>query len=422
MRPSSLQSSARGILCLWWCFAWLTAFTSQQVVAAAEVDLSTKLRGQYFSGLAGVKDSHQWDVTNRLTAKMPLRSNLSLEASYQLVGGLRDLSPEYLVLLGGGGQLLLPEHYASRLSLFRVADFKFDPLSASTGEFVQQNLDRLLVSYYGEKLTLDLGRQQIAFGSGQMVNPSDFLAPKRFAAFADEVRSGVDGLRLRYALGDMSQVDVGVVAASSKEQEDMASFITAVLFTGNVELRPMLAHYYKATMLGLDIAGSIGGTGVWLEGAWTRPKPAAAKKSSSPYSRAVLGAMRQLSPLSSVAFEYYYNGAGEASAPSYSANVHKFAYRLGGVRLQAQNYLGLTGNVRIAPLLTSRPQVVANLDDSSLFLSLSLTWEVKEGLYLTGNVRGGMGKGQLGPVGQQRPGSEFGTGYQAVMAALQAYY
>lgn len=407
---------------LLWCLALSLSSAAHRAVAAVEVDVSTKLRGQYFVGKVEGKGSYLWDFTNRLTVKQPMATHWNLELSYQVIAGYQRLSPEHRALLQGASQSLLPDRFASRLSLFRMADLKFDPLLASTGEFVHQNLDRLLVSYYGERLTVDLGRQQVAFGSGQMVNPSDFLALKPFAAFSDEVRSGVDGMRLRYALGDMSQVDAGLVAASTKNAQDTASFVTAVLFTGNIEVRPIIAHYYQATLMGLDISGSVGGTGVWFEGAWTHPQPVAARALNAPYSRAVLGAMRQLSPLSSVALEYYHNGAGETSAQSYQLNLQKFAYRFGGVRLLAQNYLGLTGNVRIAPLLTSRSQMVANLNDNSLFFTLGLTWEVKEGMYLTGNLRGGVGKGRGDAQGDGRPRSEFSENNRAFTLSLQAYY
>lgn len=366
-----------------------------------ELQGESRLQGQYFSGAAGSKDGYLLDLSHRLTAKAPIGEAWQAELSYQIAAGYESLPAAY-------ARLLKP-----RRKLYRTDDLRPFLKTASTGEFIAHNLDRAMVSYYGPSLTVDIGRQQIAFGSGQMVSPTDVFAPQAFSALADEIRSGVDGVRLRKPLGEMSQVDAGIVIPATGQGEDTAAYLASKLSSGATEWRPMVARFYRAQLLGLDIATAIGGTGLWWESAYTKPAD------EDGYLRSVLGGMRQLGPLSTVALEYHYNGAGRASPAEHLLLAQDFAYRIGGVSLLATHYIGMTANVRVLPLLTLSHQLIANLDDGSKFLRIGCDWEAWPDGYLALHWRRGFGL-SIGPLGVPR--SEFGRGEQNLLASLKIYH
>lgn len=371
-----------------------------------EAGLETTLRAQHFSGAPTGGEARLIDILNRLTAKLPVSSAWQLELSYELTAGHLKASPAYIALL------------APRPRLYRLDDLPAFPSRTATGEFVAQNLDRAMASYYGDGLTVDIGRQQIAFGSGQMVNPTDVLAPRPFAALASDVRSGVDGLRMRRQLGEMSQIDGGIVAPATKEAADLAGYVSVQASFGQLELRPMVAAFYEAVMLGLDVGTTLGGAGLWWESAYVLPP-----RGEDPYLRSVLGAMSQLGPLSTLAVEYHYNGAGSAEAARYPLLPAAFAYRKGGVLLRGQHYLGLTTNVRPAPLLTVSSQLIANLTDRSAYGRVGGEWEAIENVYLALHLRRGFGRSATHRAApHSAPLSEFGGSLRSILLSAQVFF
>lgn len=375
--------------------------SSESVELAGE----TKLRGYYLVSEAPVKDAYQLDVTGRLTAAFAATEALRFELSYELSAGTRDFT------------------VAAGKRRYRADDLPFYAYDARSGEFIAQNLDRAMATYTASDsgLTVDIGRQQIAFGSGQMVNPTDVIAPKLLGALPSDVRAGVDGLRARQLIGEMSQLDAGIVAPSSGRLEDSAVFAAATLSLGTTELRPMVATFYQAAMLGLDAATTMGGAGLWWESAYVQPPKASPVPKDNPrgYLRSVLGAMYQLSPLSQASLEYHFNGAGKAEVADYRLLPSRFAYRQGGVTLLGRHYLGLTANLMITPLVTYSQQLVANLRDRSAFVRAGVDWELWPDNYLVFHLRHGLGPGR---DSRRRPRSEFGGGSALIYAALHSYY
>lgn len=353
--------------------------------------------------------SRSTTLRNRLTVKGQLGSRWATELSYQLDAGLAD-----------GGCGVAP-------SRFRPADINPTPICRLGGtrsrEVVHQDLDRALLSYYGEATTVDVGRQQITRGSGQMVNPTDIFSPAAIFVPPLTERPGVDGIRLRHQLGGMSQLDLGLVAPRTGRIDDAAFYIAPELSLASVELKPILARFYQASLVGIDLGFALANflARMWLEAAWVEPSQrGSSSQGSRGYGQALLGAMWQLAPLNTIAVEYYLNGAGDADL------AQPFAYSAGGLEMRGRHYVGLTANTQVTPLLALSPRLAANLDDGSTFVHLGIDWEATENIYLAARYM--QGKFLTGPSGRvhfsapfnQRP--EFPTGSQTLSGAIYSYF
>lgn len=422
-----MSQNLRGKRVLWVAVALIILPSRWTAAAPVELAAESKLRAWYFAGSPAAKDAYQLDFTGRLTASYAyapptpdtatpdtatpdtatIAATWRAELAYELAAGYR----------GGAFQRLA----APQPRRYRADDLAIFAVDAPSGEFLAQNLDRAMLSYAasGSGLTVDIGRQPIAFGSGQMVNPTDVIAPKLLGALPSDIRAGVDGIRLRKLIGEMSQVDAGIVA--NGKAKDSAAFVTATLSLGVTELRPMIARFYEAWLLGFDAATTLAGAGLWWESAYVAPPKAqgASQGEDDGYLRSVLGAMRQLSPLSSASVEYYFNGAGRAEVADYGLAGRSFASRLGGSALLGRHYLGLAANLMVTPLLTYSQQLVANLGDSSAFLRAGIDYEVWPDSYLAVHLRKGFGPS---PTSQGRPRSEFGRDAKLFYLALHSYY
>ena len=85
-----------------------------------------------------------------------------------------------------------------------------------------QNLDRAFLTFSPPSGDIYIGRQAIAFGAADVVNPTDVLAPYGFDSLDTENRPGVDALRYRIPFGGMGELDFGVVCGDGCSRAESA--------------------------------------------------------------------------------------------------------------------------------------------------------------------------------------------------------
>jgi len=119
------------------------------------------------------------------------------------------------------------------------------------------NLDRLNVDYTYQNFEMTLGRQRINWGKNLVWNPNDIFNSVNFLDMDYEEKPGTDALRLRYNMGEMSQLDL--VYTSNKEFENDQS-IFALTFHSvykSFDYQLIAAKYYAEAMFGLGWEGNL---------------------------------------------------------------------------------------------------------------------------------------------------------------------
>lgn len=243
------------------------------------------------------------------------------------------------------------------------------------------NLDRVRLAWRGERLEISLGRQAVSWGSGKAVNPTDVLMPYAFTELDTEYRVGVDAVRFRYALNRMSELDAGYVFGPGGDMADSAVFLRGKTYLANTDLSALLMRFRNHLMIGVDVTRAWGGSGVWLEAAFVDADHFAATAARRDYVRVSAGVDRQLTPALYGYLEYHFNGSGrDADDPVYG--LVDPAAVAGSVYLVGRHYLSLGTAWQLSGLTTVNGMVIANLDDHSMFLSLSLDRSMSDNLYL----------------------------------------
>lgn len=123
--------------------------------------------------------------------------------------------------------------------------------------FMISNLDRLNVDYTYQNFELTLGRQRINWGKNLVWNPNDIFNTANFLDMDYEEKPGTDALRLRYNIGEMSQIDV---AYTSDKTFDTEKSILALAFHSvykSYDYQLVAAKYLKGYMLGLGWEGNL---------------------------------------------------------------------------------------------------------------------------------------------------------------------
>ncbi len=329
-------------------------------------------------------------VNSRLRLEMDFRptSRIYIDIAYDVSARIQDAR-----LFGQGffsPGLTFPE--------YRLTDFR-DILYPGPGETPESfalyhNLDRFSLTLRMDKADIILGRQAVAWGSARVVNPTDIIAPFSFNELDKEERLGVDAVRVRIPLGTMDELDLGAVAGRRFAPGKNAFFIRGKTYQFKADISGLLLAFRNHLLLGLDVARSLGGAGIWAEAAWIIPdtfRESNGEKEKD-YGRISLGLDYSFGGATYGFIEYHFNSAGSGRPGEYTRLLSTSAYRDGAVYLLARQYLNLGARFQVSPLVPFTGLVIFNLNDGSAVLSPQLEYNIAENIYLACGAYAGFGK------------------------------
>ncbi|HKI73971.1 MAG TPA: hypothetical protein VJ998_04985 [Pseudomonadales bacterium] len=256
---------------------------------------------------------------------------------------------------------------------WRLTDIE-PSLTSNPKREVYQNLDRFNVQFRFRAGDLTIGRQPITFGTARVINPTDVFLPFDVRTLNREYRVGVDAIRFQHPFGQLSELDVGVIAGDDARTDTSSAFLQVKTNVNGNDLQLALIRYAGQTLAGGGVQTALGNFGFWFEGA--------AVWGDENYQRVSTGLDYAFTENVYGLIEYHYNGAGESREQDYPVNVTRAPYRVGGVFLLGRQYIIPSVNVQLSPLWTVTAQALANLSDGSVFLSLATTCNITENAYV----------------------------------------
>lgn len=325
-----------------------------------------------------------WSAHDALRLKLDWAPAASV--SFSLAYGL---APQFSNPAAGDGQ-----YGAARRYRIDDARKRIYPWAGDGGHLmVQHNLDRAYVRLSRGPVDYFIGRQAVAWGSARVVNPTDVVAPFPFTELDSEERVGVDALKAVFQIDDRSFVETGGIAGRGSGIDSCALFLRAKMHWFQSDVTPCLSFYRDNLMAGLDLAGSIGGAGAWLEAAYTRYRLGEESLEDLKSSwRVTAGCDYRLSQSIYSFIEYHFNGDGENDPAFYWQNSGKPGFRDGPVYLMGRHYLIPSLAWQIHPLLNSSTMPLVNLGDLSCLLSQSFEFNVTQDSYLSAGVYAPLGE------------------------------
>lgn len=267
------------------------------------------------------------------------------------------------------------------IPVYRIDDIESAPSDVGSNYFFyRQNLDRLSVSWSGLNWTLSAGRQALSFGSGRVVNPTDTFFAFSLASLDQEYRQGLDLIRAKRELGDMGELDLGIVFGEQAKAIESALFVLWRQVYSNWDLAIMAQVFREHQLLGWDLQGDLWQQGVWWELALTKiQEDKVLQREGGEYLRSVVGMDYRISNSNTILFlEYHYNGAGESDSVDYTNLVNRAAYFDGAIFLQGKNYLAPGASVEITPLLNYVLSGILNIDDDSVYLNQVFSYSLAD--------------------------------------------
>ncbi|NKB68512.1 MAG: hypothetical protein GKR89_15735 [Candidatus Latescibacteria bacterium] len=286
------------------------------------------------------------------------------------------------------------------------------------------NLDRALLIFSPAWGDIYLGRQAVAFGAARTINPTDVIAPFAYASLDKEERIGVDALRARLPLGDLSELDGGIILGDGLALDQSAAFLRLRLYGWQTDWVPTLVLFKENLLVGFDLARPLGGAGWWLESAYTWSNVLKKEAPDDTYLRLSTGFDYSFTPRLYGALEYHFSGAGAAAPEAYPSRLRHPAYTAGAAYLLGRHYLAPALVFQATPLLSFSGQLLLNTADSSLLLAPRLDYSFAQDVFLEAGAFWGRGQAhRLDPVGLTlQTGSEFGLYPDSLFAAVRLYF
>jgi len=310
---------------------------------------------------------------------------------------------------------------SSRPSQYRFKDFDQRLWPEAADEPKQNsfwhNLDRAYIRLSRNWADIFLGRQPVAWGSGRLVSPTDIVAPYPFNELDNEERVGVDAVRAVVPLGSRSEIMTGYVAGDGGDINKSVMFLRSRVNLLKTDIAFTLARFSRNALIGMDVAGAIGGAGVWLEAGAMRYGVFPNDRVDSPdILRLSTGSDFRFSDKLYASMEYHLSTAGETRPGRYNLNYFKDCYAEGQVYLMGRHYLALSIMYQITPLLSATTMPLVNLNDRSFVYTQRFEYNLTQNSYFTLGVYWGVGKDDV------MEGSEFGRYANTVFLSYGIYF
>lgn len=292
---------------------------------------------------------------------------------------------------------------------YRLTDITSMPGENNLKSVNRQNLDRLNIQFSLAAGDLTIGRQPITFGSARIINPTDVFLPFDVQTLNTEYRAGIDAIRFQSPVGQLSELDLGVVLGDDGSNNS-AAFARLKSNLAGSDLELTLIRFSEQNLIGAGIETTVGQFGTWLE--------AASVTGDEDYLRSSVGLDYGFNGSWFAMLEYHYNGAGAEQPKDYLSRLASAPYRAGGIFLLGKHYLIPSLSWQISPLTTASLQLIRNLKDDSTFVNLAADFSLHENLYLGISYFGFSGDEPSLP----NLGSEYGANPDRLIINLRYYF
>ena len=292
-----------------------------------------------------------------------------------------------------------------------------------------QRLDRLWLSYTGEKTTVRFGRQALSWGNGLIYTPMDFFNPFDPAAVDKEYKPGDDMFYGQYAFNNGDDVQ-GVLVFRRDLMTDTVEADKSSLafkfhgFKERSEFDLLAARHFGDTVL------AVGGNRELADAVW-RGDIVATKTDSDTVFQLVTSVAHSWTFMGknvSGVVEYFYNGFGQSNgdySPQALLTNPDLVERIarGELFTLARHYIAASATVEVTPLLLVTPNLFLNLSDGSALFQAVMQRDLRQDLILLGslNIPIGPDGTEFGGIQSNEPGKFLSTG-PGIFLQLAAYF
>jgi hypothetical protein len=389
------------------------AFTTSMVAAETEYEFGGHSKTRVLA--SSFPDN---SVFNSLTGSSSMDLESDLRLNFEADNGPWSFDLAYQLYVGYGDRIeytrLLPEDAQNLFNRLPNDDhrlFSLTDVLRDDGKFAAlHRLDRLSISFTGDKTVIRAGRQAVTWGNGFFFSPMDIVNPFDPAAIDTEYKAGDDMLYGQYLRDNGNDIQAAVVfrrnlITGAAESDQRTTAIKYHGISGESEYDLLVADSYTNTTIGFGGNRSIGGAIVRGDIVLTDTDSGTKTEFVANVTYSWVWGTKNVSGVA----EYYFNGFGQNDgqySPADLAQNPDLVQRLvrGQTFSLGRHYIAGGLSVELTPLWMLTPNIFANLEDGSALFQLVTRYNLSENTEFLGALNL-----PLGPDGSEYGGIPSGT-------------
>lgn len=331
----------------------------------ASLDVSGSFKSLLSRATTPVREERYWSDLNRLKLNIDGRLN-------EMISAKAIIDNEFLI-----GTLIDTQDFQDAKEFRTNTRWDLDNLVADNDDLVwRANVYRAYLQLDFAQANVVAGRQRIAWGTGRIWNPTDLFNPISPLQIERSQREGVDGLSAEYFLGTLTSINLVYALGETSEQNSLA--LRAGTNVGGYDVGIMGGSFRSDSVIGFDFGGNIGAAGLRGEATFTDPD------SGSSFTRLVLSVDYSWPNTVYLLAEYLYNGGNLKGSGVSDAEIEaRERFFNGEIITENKNFLATGLGYELTPLLRIDGVSIYDIDEGSIFLTPSLTWNALTNLDLT---------------------------------------
>lgn len=346
--------------------------------AASEIHGRLQLRGQYNAADNTSLDAYLNEQYRdnafgdlRLTWQ-PRRGNWDMIMHYQMTGNIGD-DVRY-------NRKLAP--YQGPTPALTWFDWKNDIVNKDNF-LLEHKIDRMALGYSASNYVLRIGRQALTWGSGKLFQIMDLVGPFAPNAIDTAYKPGVDMVYAQWLFSDGSDLQFAGAARPKLVGGSISRDASTIALHyrrsfADVGTTWLLSHNYEHWTIGAGLSGPLKGATWNIEIVPVFDVGGTTKISLlSNLDFATTFMQRH----TTVFFEYYRNGYGKKNQIlSYRSLPEHLLNQLARAQVFniSKNYLGAGFRLEWTPLLSISSNLIANLDDSSVYATIESEYSTSD--------------------------------------------
>ena len=290
-------------------------------------------------------------------------------------------------------------------------------------------LDRLAVTWSGDKLVVRAGRQAISWGNGLAFAPMDIVNPFDPATIDTEFKFGDDMIYAQYLLDSGNDVEFAHVFRRDIVSGDVESVesTTAAKYhgiIGDAGFDLLVGRHRGDATIGIGGNKSIGGAVVHGDLVWIDTDSGSRLQFVTNVSYSWVWGGRNVSGFAEYYFSEFGQRGGRYDLDSLSQNTELLERLARGESFTlGRNYLAAGATIELTPLWLLTPNLFANLDDGSALLQIVTRNSLSDDVEFLGalNLPLGPNGSEYGGIGTPIPGVYLSTDF-SIFAQVAWYF
>lgn len=233
-------------------------------------------------------------------------------------------------------------------------------------------IDRLQFSFQSNGYDYVIGRQAISFGTSHFISTMDVINPFAPGTIDSSFKPGIDAIRIQKALSNTGEIEF--IFAANQINENNAYFLRSRILKNQIDYEFLVGRFRQHNMIGFGFEGEVQSQSIWGELALIRYDNNLLDLNQDQHNNLSfnLGFDYHPNDGESISVSWFHQESGAKSSRDFNRVLTNPSFKEQFAYLKGTNYLNLTYQRKIKPLVDFSSSIIFNLEDQSSYIQPKL--------------------------------------------------